>query len=224
MFDGLDKVTLKNLIEYIVHAGAWAKNHESDSRLSKIEKLLESDEQLREFITKKTCQKKYGKLWAGSMWNIDEDSYEPDIGDTIRRENNPYHVWTRRKSYAMEKSCYPTSVDSPQTAGVIVRGNGKLDGEVLLDINGLHKYLKSLRKDPDSLRENLREILNEEYNSEHMYLIFNALRRLSTIKENFEVVTTSKYDLAEVTAHYSHNNGLFSEDGSWASNRITELL
>lgn len=225
LFEGLDKITTKNLIEYIYHASAWAKNHENDTRLRKMEALLDRDENLRSFLEEYVFEKEYRKLWAGSYWKIKEDTYIPKVGDTIRREDNPQQIWTQRKSQANKMANFHNAEDRPDSGGVIVKIKKPITGNhVILDVAGLARLINTLREDKDQLRNILSEILEEDYDNDYMYRVFNASRTLRPIAERYEVVTKRDTDLAEVVAQYKHHRGLMETDGEWRTNRRTELI
>lgn len=225
LFENLDKITTKNLVEYIYHASMWAKNHENTVRLSKMQILLEKDDDLRNFLEKYVFEKEYKKLWAGSYWKIKEDMYIPKVNDVIRRENNPQHVWTQRKSQATRMSNYPKATDKPDTGGVIVRTKGPIKGsKVILDTAGLTKLVNTFRENKSKLRDILVEKLDEDYDNDYMYRVFNAARLLRPIANRYEVITEKDTDMAKVVAQYKHIKGLMETDGNWRTNKKTELI
>jgi len=225
LFESLDKVTTKNLIEYIYHASMWAKNHENVVRLSKMQLLLEKDDQLRHFLEKHVFEKEYRKLWAGSYWKIKEDSYVPKVNDVVRREDNPQHVWTQRKSQATRMANYNKAESKPDTGGIIVRTKKPIMAKkVIMDAEGLTKLLNTFRKNKNQLRDVLSEKLGEDYDNDYMYRIFNAARLLRPIADRYEVVTEKDTDMAKVVAQYKHNKGLMETDGDWRTNKKTEII
>ena len=215
----LDERSIRNFVEYVEHASAWAKNHENESRLTKMDRLLQKDEELSNLIREKTMQKTYPKLWVGNIYNIEEDTYVPNVGDVIRRGDNAYQRWTRRKSCAVDNAGYGKAADMPQTGGVIVRVTQPVTSEnVILDTYGLYEMINELRKTPDSLRASLSG------NPDYMYRLFNAGRRMKRVSDLHEIVTSNSIDTAKVEAQYVHNRGLMETNGSWRTSKATEMI
>lgn len=225
IFEGLNPVTIRDFIEYTYHAGVWAKNRESESRIKKLNSLMEKNEELRSFISEKCIKEKYETLWAGSRWKLNEDKHYPKVGDIIRREDNSYHVWSQRKSVAIKNSGFNEAVNKPQLGGsIVISKEPILKDQVIVDFNGLGHFLNSIRERPKELKKELINALQEDYDKDYMYRIFNSMVRVNKIKNNFEVITTNECDLARVVADFSHNKGLLEANGVWRTNKKTEIL
>lgn len=204
----VDMLNNDNFIIYTNSLDKWIVQQEY-AALNTLYKAWNADRSIQEFLIQNVNEKSYSDLFVGKFFlNEDEDArpvhYMPsdfkDVGDTLERSKRDVHNWSKKKEVAdgFSKIQYAKQSQTAYSHGFVAKCSEIVPtNQIVCDCRRLITYIMGQLKYPEVIK------LAEEKNA---WLVKDISYGNEMMIDEYEVLTTGKYDKAKIIATWRRVN------------------